>query len=133
MELVGLKEFAEILEWDKSRLSTKYSRQRIGRNVRFPLPEPIQILAATPVWTLKQAMKYKESIISVVELDAHDPLDEPIELLDLPTKIYRLLKNNWFSKVNTVRELTETDLSKVRGLGPSSTQIIEEALENYLK
>ncbi|MGG4264191.1 hypothetical protein [Peribacillus simplex] len=29
--LVGLKEFAELLGWDKARLSTKYSRQRDGK------------------------------------------------------------------------------------------------------
>ncbi|MED1217399.1 hypothetical protein [Bacillus paranthracis] len=46
--------------WDKARLSTKYSRQREGRKVRQPLPEPIQILASTPIWTLDQAKKYKE-------------------------------------------------------------------------
>ena len=60
--LVGLKEFAEILNWDKARLSTKYSRQREGRKVRPPLPEPIQVLAATPIWTLQQAVAYKTTL-----------------------------------------------------------------------
>jgi hypothetical protein len=58
--LVGIKEFAELIGWDKARLSTKYSRQKEGRKVRPLLPEPIQILAATPVWTKAQAMKFKE-------------------------------------------------------------------------
>ena len=58
--LVGLREFAEILDWDKARLSTKWSRQQEGKKVRPPLPVPIQILAATPVWTLKQAQEYKK-------------------------------------------------------------------------
>ncbi|QUW68508.1 hypothetical protein KFQ04_28905 (plasmid) [Pseudomonas synxantha] len=60
--LVGLKEFAEILGWDKARLSAKFSRQRDGKKVRPLLPNPIQILASTPVWTLKQAKKYKAII-----------------------------------------------------------------------
>lgn len=60
--LVGLKEFAEILGWDKARLSTKYSRQRDGKKVRPIIPEPIQILASTPIWTLKQAKNYKALI-----------------------------------------------------------------------
>jgi hypothetical protein len=58
--LVGLKEFAEILGWDKARLSTKYSRQREGKKVRPLLPEPIQLLASTPIWTLEQAKGYKK-------------------------------------------------------------------------
>jgi hypothetical protein len=60
--LVGLKEFAELIGWDKARLSTKYSRQREGMKVRPRLPEPIQILSATPVWTKAQAMSYKEKL-----------------------------------------------------------------------
>jgi hypothetical protein len=60
--LVGIKEFAEILGWDKARISTKYSRQKSGKKVKDPLPDPIQILAATPIWTLKQAQEYKASI-----------------------------------------------------------------------
>ncbi|ACA42309.1 hypothetical protein Bsph_p079 (plasmid) [Lysinibacillus sphaericus C3-41] len=60
--LVGTKEFAEILGWTKAKLSTKYSRQRDGQKVKDPLPEPIQLLAATPVWTLEQAMNYKKSL-----------------------------------------------------------------------
>ncbi|MCU6603795.1 hypothetical protein OCO53_25480 [Peribacillus frigoritolerans] len=59
-QLVGIKEFAEIIGWDKMRLSTKYSRQRKGKKVRKPVPEPIQILAATPVWTLQQAKDYRD-------------------------------------------------------------------------
>lgn len=60
--LVGLKEFAELLGWDKARLSTKYARQREGKKVRPVLPEPIQILAATPIWTLRQAERYKDIV-----------------------------------------------------------------------
>lgn len=58
--LVGLKEFAEIIGWDKRRLSVKLKRQQQGMKVRPPLPEPIQILAATPVWTKQQALSYKK-------------------------------------------------------------------------
>lgn len=61
--LVGIKEFAEILDWDKARLSTKWSRQREGKKVRPLLPEPVQIIAATPLWTLKQALEYKKIFI----------------------------------------------------------------------
>ncbi|MBE3570200.1 MAG: hypothetical protein IMW92_08845 [Bacillales bacterium] len=51
-----------MIGWEKARLSTKYSRQQEGRKVKDPLPEPVQILAATPVWTVEQAEKYKRSL-----------------------------------------------------------------------
>jgi hypothetical protein len=60
--LVGLKEFAELIGWDKARLSTKFSRQREGKKVRPMIPEPIQILSATPVWTKAQVMHFKEKL-----------------------------------------------------------------------
>lgn len=62
--IVGLSEFAEIIGWDKARLSTKYSRQREGKKVRPRIPEPIQILASTPLWTKAQASKYREILES---------------------------------------------------------------------
>ena len=60
LPLVGMKEFAEIIGWSIARLSTKYARQREGRNVRPRLPEPIQVLASTPVWTEQQALDFKK-------------------------------------------------------------------------
>ncbi|MED0708666.1 hypothetical protein P4S91_10540 [Aneurinibacillus aneurinilyticus] len=65
--LVGLKEFAEVIGWDKARLSTKYSRQRKGKKVRPVLPEPIQVLACGPIWTLEQAEEYKKIICEAVK------------------------------------------------------------------
>lgn len=59
--LVGAKEFSEMIGWSNQALSMKLLRQREGRTVRNPLPEPVQILAATPVWTLEQAKDYKKS------------------------------------------------------------------------
>ncbi|RKJ75246.1 hypothetical protein D7X33_17715 [Butyricicoccus sp. 1XD8-22] len=58
--LVGLKEFAEVIGWERARLSVKYTRQQEGKKVRPPIPEPVQMLAATPLWTLKQAEAYKK-------------------------------------------------------------------------
>lgn len=59
---MGLKEFAEIIGWSKARLSTKYNRQREGKNVRPRLPEPIQVLASTPIWTEQQAKAFKNMV-----------------------------------------------------------------------
>lgn len=65
IELCGLKEFANILEWKPAKLSTKFSRQQNGMKVKNPLPEPIAVLAATPVWTKQQVEEYKRSLESV--------------------------------------------------------------------
>lgn len=62
--LFGIKEFADFLGWSKARLSKKLARQKEGSNVRPALPEPIQVLAATPIWTLEQALEFKERLAS---------------------------------------------------------------------
>lgn len=51
--LVGVSEAAEILGWDKRRVSTY-----INRGV---FPEPIQRLASGPIWTKKQIEDYRDS------------------------------------------------------------------------
>jgi hypothetical protein len=44
-------------------LSTYVKRQQQeGRKLRQPIPAPIATLSATPVWTLEQAMKFKQEI-----------------------------------------------------------------------
>ncbi|MEK5217721.1 hypothetical protein [Psychrobacillus sp. FSL H8-0487] len=63
-ELCGLKEFATIVGWKPAKLSTKFSRQLKGMKVKNPLPQPIAILAATPVWTKQQVEEYKRSLDS---------------------------------------------------------------------
>lgn len=52
IELVGVKEAAEILGWDKGKVSVY-----LARGI---LPEPIQRLASGPVWTREQIEAYKE-------------------------------------------------------------------------
>ncbi|MCE3202484.1 hypothetical protein [Paenibacillus sonchi] len=51
--LVGLAEAAEMLGWDKRKLSTYRSRGGF--------PEPIQQLASGPIWTYKQIEDYRDS------------------------------------------------------------------------
>ncbi|WP_374723678.1 hypothetical protein [Calidifontibacillus erzurumensis] len=48
-----------MIGWSFQRLSAKYIRQQEGKKVRPPIPEPVAKLAATPVWTLEQAYRYK--------------------------------------------------------------------------
>jgi hypothetical protein len=52
VELVGVKEAAELLNWDKGKVSTY-----LARGV---FPEPIQRLAAGPIWTREQIEAYKK-------------------------------------------------------------------------
>lgn len=51
--LAGVAEAAEILGWDKRKVSTYISRGS--------LPEPIQRLASGPIWTRKQIEEYRDS------------------------------------------------------------------------
>lgn len=48
--LVGLKEAADMLGWDKRKLST-YRKRGV-------FPEPIQTLYSGPIWTKKQVEDY---------------------------------------------------------------------------
>lgn len=52
--LAGLSEAAEILGWDKRRVST-YRK-------RGAFPEPIQQLASGPIWTRKQIENYRDAL-----------------------------------------------------------------------
>lgn len=51
-DLIGQKEFAEILGWDRRKVAMYYHRGI--------LPDPIKRLASGPVWTRDQAEKYKD-------------------------------------------------------------------------
>lgn len=48
---IGVKEFTKILSWDKKKFSSYKSRGLI--------PMPIQLVGATPLWTVGQAEKFK--------------------------------------------------------------------------
>lgn len=63
--LVGINEFAKILGWTGARVSTLYSRQLKGKKIRNPLPQPLQVLASTPLWKLDQAFQYKARLENI--------------------------------------------------------------------
>lgn len=68
LPLLGVTEFAEFLNIPTSKLSNMYSKQRKGETVNPPLPAPIQVLAATSIWTFEQAKDYK------IEFDNYTPV-----------------------------------------------------------
>jgi predicted DNA-binding transcriptional regulator AlpA len=51
MELLGVAEAAELLGWDRRKISTYISRG--------VFPDPVQIVKATPLWTRDQIESYK--------------------------------------------------------------------------
>lgn len=51
--LAGVAEVAEILGWDKRKVST-YLKRGI-------LPQPLQKLASGPIWTYKQIEDFKKT------------------------------------------------------------------------
>jgi hypothetical protein len=51
--LVGVQEAAEIMGWDKRKLSTYMARGTF--------PEPIQRLASGSIWTRQQILDYKDT------------------------------------------------------------------------
>lgn len=55
-----LVEIAELLCWSRANFSTKFKIQWDEGKVKNQLSEPVHIYAATPVWTLEQAEKYKK-------------------------------------------------------------------------
>lgn len=69
--LLGIKEFADFIGWERVRLSKKFSRQKAGNKVFPVIPTPIQTLAATPVWTVEQAEEFKRQFIKKQEEDSH--------------------------------------------------------------
>lgn len=59
LPLLGIAEFADFLGIPSTKFSSMYSKQRKGEVVNPPLPMPIQVIAATSIWTMKQASDYK--------------------------------------------------------------------------
>ncbi|MBK3494088.1 hypothetical protein JFL43_04295 [Viridibacillus sp. YIM B01967] len=59
-------------------------------------------------------------------------LDQPIELLDLPPRVFRALKRPWLVKFNTVRDLVEIEYSNIPELGPVGRETIKNTLSDYL-
>lgn len=118
------------------------SLKKLSEETRIPqsrlLDEAIELLLE------KHGKSITETVIepvvepttkTIVE-DELDPLDEPIELLGLPAKIYYAIKKSWVSDVDTIRNLIDvkdTILPKTRGIGPTSIEVINEALDEYLE
>lgn len=58
-----------------------------------------------------------------------DSVDDPIELLDLPPRIFFALKKN---DIHSIEQLRNTNRYLINGLGEKSIDLIEEHLDRYV-
>lgn len=126
--LVGLKEFAQIIGWDKARLSTKYSRQKEGKKVRPVLPEPIQIVSATPIWTLEQANQYRMILSENLSIKERKNLMKKIDIKTLITNALEMYMRTYLLQVrNVFDEPMFHEISLDEDKGEQLREIIENA------
>lgn len=108
---------------------------------RVTLEHLCKIMTALEITDVGEILMYiNESTAQTVNEEpqpiADDPLDEPIELLGLPAKIYYAIKKSWVYDTNTIRNLIDvkdTILPKTRGIGPASIEVINKTLNEYLE
>lgn len=62
----------------------------------------------------------------------HNPLNDEIELLDLPPTIFFAIKRHK-RDLTTIGELTELDFSNIKGLGSLKLEVLNRAIIDYLK
>lgn len=62
IDLLGINEFAKELNWSTAKLSAKFKREQNGTSGKKPLPTPVSVLAATPVWTIEQVEQFKKEL-----------------------------------------------------------------------
>jgi DNA-directed RNA polymerase alpha subunit len=82
---------------------------------------------------IQSAVLSKELNIFIDDLVAEekektDPLNEDIYELDLSQKIYNALKRQ---SINTIKELIDYDINKIKGLGPKALEEIDNKLNEY--
>lgn len=103
-----------------------------GKVERLSLDHLQKIMTALELTDVSKLLKYVKPVEAVIEKQLDDdPLDEQIEILDLPTKTFNTLKRH-YGRIKTIRDITDTDLSKVHNIGPRARKTIEEALSAYM-
>lgn len=60
--LIDLRVFAQILNWNTTKLKQKLNEQWSGKRAKPPLPDPVDFLGTTPIWTIQQAWDYRERL-----------------------------------------------------------------------
>jgi transcriptional regulator with XRE-family HTH domain len=114
---------------DESPYKREYIRQHFkkSRNTisnwctgkSYPIvPELFELAKLLGVWVddLYEEVKVK-----------NDPLDEDIYELDLSQKVYNALKRQ---HINTINDLLNCEVNKIRGLGPKAIEEIKSRIHN---
>ncbi|WP_158232121.1 helix-turn-helix transcriptional regulator [Sporosarcina sp. P20a] len=96
-----------------------------GKVERVSLPHLARIMAALELTAITNVLIYEAAALP------EDPLDDPIELLDLPPAVFYPLRRCYYQKTDTIRDLLGADLKKVPGIGPKHRETIRLALEKY--
>lgn len=107
-----------------------------GNIERLSLLHLQKIMTALEITDVGELLQYvvEPAIESVIEPVKEVPLNDPIELLDLPNSIFQKLKRHSLGgRINTVADLVNVDLKYVIGIGALHQQTIAETLDEYLK
>ncbi|WP_438310836.1 helix-turn-helix domain-containing protein [Sporosarcina sp. FA9] len=114
--------------------SEAISKLTRGKVERLSLDHLQKIMTALEITNVGEILNYVgSSVIEPITESETDPLDEPIEMLDLPYAIYNKLRKAWSQPITTIRELMDADLDKVRGIGRTFQKTITETLNEYLE
>lgn len=93
-----------------------------GKVERVSLPHLARIMDALELDDIADVLVFEPDQLE-------DPLDDTIELLDLPPGPFNRLRET--RSIKTIRDVLAYDLSRVPGLGPKQREIVERALDRY--
>lgn len=125
----------------RSQAISNLTRNKVER---ITLEHLTKIMTALELADIGELLKYvppadTQSIESeAIEASDEDPLDEPIEMLDLSPRAFNAVKRIPMVNIVTVRDLLHFDFSdsrrfKTAKIGAVTLKEIKEALEHYVK
>lgn len=91
--------------------------------------EPDQVYE---IWNSVPALSLRERILRFYYTLVPPHTSHPLDVLDLPTPLYRLLLRGGITTVEELREIPLSKLLTIRGLGPTKAATIRKALEAFI-
>lgn len=99
-----------------------------GKVERLSLDHLQKVMTALDITDVNLILQYvNEPDIEV----QHDPLDDNIEMLDLPPVVFNKIRRHSRHLAN-IRQLTELDFKRIPGIGVANLKVLNAALDNYL-
>lgn len=103
-----------------------------GKNERISLDHLTRVMTALEITDVNEILHF------VGGEPYEDPLDDPIEVLDLSPRAFNAIKRLPLDNIVTVRDLLNLDLSnrsrfRTAKIGAVTIKEIKEALEHYVK